>query len=168
MPEEIADLVANHPLLTGLPGDTVSHVAGCARNVAVGAGDLLLVEGEPADTLYLLRRGRVTLEVRAPGRRPMVVETLGPGSPVGWSWLFPPYRWQFDARATEPVGALAVDAVCLRSKAEADPAFGYELMKRFASVMLERLQAARIRLLDIYGVAVTEPQGPRGEPAGAR
>jgi CRP/FNR family transcriptional regulator, cyclic AMP receptor protein len=168
MPEDLADLVAHHPLLAGLPGDTVSHVAGCARNVAVGAGDLLIVEGEPADTLYLVRRGRVTLEVRAPGRRPIVVETLGPGSPVGWSWLFPPYRWQFDARATEPVGALAVDAVCLRSKAEADPVFGYELMKRFASVMLDRLQAARIRLLDLYGVAATEPQGPRGATAGAR
>ena len=160
MAEDIAELVASHPLLAGLPGDTVSHVAGCARNMAVGAGELLFAEGEAADTLYLVRRGRVALEVRAPGGKPMVIETLGPGSSVGWSWLFPPYRWHFDARATEPVGALAVDAVCLRSKAESDPAFGYELMKRFASVMLDRLQAARIRLLDLYGEGRKATSGP--------
>jgi CRP/FNR family cyclic AMP-dependent transcriptional regulator len=151
MPEDIAVLVAEHPLLAGLPGDTASLVAGCTKNVAIKAGELLLAEGDVADTLYMLRRGRVSLELRAPGRGPLVIETLGPGSVVGWSWLFPPYRWQMDARATEPVGALSVDASCLRQKAEADPAFGYELMKRFASIILDRLQAARMRLLDLYG-----------------
>ncbi len=150
-PEDIAALVANHPLLVGLPGDMASLVTGCARNVAVKSGEYLLVEGGAADTLYLLRRGRVSLEARAPGRLPLVIETVEPGAGIGWSWLFPPYRWQFDARATEPVGAIAVDAVCLRSKAEADPAFGYELIKRFASVMLARLDAAQLRLLDLYG-----------------
>jgi CRP-like cAMP-binding protein len=150
-PEDIAALVANHPLLAGLPGDMASLVTGCARNVAVKPGDYLLVEGETADTLYLLRRGRVSLEARAPGRPPVVIETLEPGAGLGWSWLFPPYRWQFDARATEAVGAIAVDAACLRSKAEADPTFGYELIKRFASVMMARLDAAQLRLLDLYG-----------------
>ena len=149
--EDIAALVASHPLLAGLPGDMASLVSGCARNVAVKPGEFLLVEGEPANTLYLLRRGRVSLEASAPGRLPLVIETLEPGAGLGWSWLFPPYRWQFDARATEPVGAIAVDAACLRSKAEADPVFGYELIKRFASVMMTRLDAAQLRLLDLYG-----------------
>jgi CRP/FNR family cyclic AMP-dependent transcriptional regulator len=151
MTEDIAALVAHHPLLAGLPGDTIDRVAGCARNVAVDTGTLLLAEGTPADTLYLLRRGRVALEVHGPGRGRLVVETLGPGHAVGWSWLFPPYRWHFDARAMEPVGAVAVDGACLRAKAEEDPAFGYELMKRVGAVMLERLQATRMRLLDLYG-----------------
>ena len=151
LPEDIAALVASHPLLAGLPGDMVSLVTGCARNVAVKPGQYLLVEGEAADTLYLLRRGRVSLEVHEPGRVPLVIDRIGPGQAVGWSWLFPPYRWQFDARATEPVGAIAVDAFCLRSKAEADPVFGYELMKRFASVMVARLDATQLRLLDLYG-----------------
>ena len=148
-------MVATHPSLAGLPGETVAHVAGCAHNVSVPAGELLLSEGEPADALYLLRRGRVSLEVRAPGARALVIETLGPGEIVGWSWLFAPYRWQLDARATEPVGAISVDAVCLRTKAEEDPVFGYELMKSFASVILQRLQAARLRLLDLYGGTLT-------------
>lgn len=150
-PEDIAALVASHPLLAGLPGNMADHITGCARNVAMRPGEYLVVEGEAANTLYLLRRGQVSLEVRTAGRPPLVIETLGAGAAVGWSWLFPPYRWQFDACATEPVGAIAVDALCLRSKAEADPVFGYELIKRFASVMLSRLDAAQSRLTDLYG-----------------
>jgi len=151
MPESIAELVANHPLFAGLPGDTAELVAGCARNVAFEPGELLIVEGEPADTLYLLRRGRVALEVRSPAKGAMVIDTLAPGQVLGWSWLFPPYRWSFDARALDPVGVVSVDATCPRSKAEADPAFGYELMQRLGAVILQRLQATRLRLLDLYG-----------------
>ena len=147
----VADLVARHPLLAGLPGDGVALVAGCARNVAIGAGQLLVTEGDPADTLYLLRRGTVAIEIQAPGSGRVVIETLGPGDAVGWSWMFPPYRWHFDVRAVGPVGAVAVDGACLRAKAESDPAFGYELMKRLGAVILERLQATRLRLLDLYG-----------------
>jgi len=148
---DIAAEVANHPVLHDLPGDTVNQVAGCARNLTFKKGELLLVEGEAADTLYLLRRGKVALELYSPGRGRLIIETLGPGSMLGWSWLFPPYRWHFDARALEPVGAIAVDAACLRNKAETDPAFGYALVSRMTSVILERLQATRLRLLDVYG-----------------
>jgi len=149
--DDIAALVAHHPLLAGLPGHTIDHVALCARNVAFATGELLLSEGEPADTLYLVRRGKVAVEIHGPGRGPLCIETLGPGDAVGWSWLFPPYRWRFDGRALEPVGAMAVDGACLRGKADADPVFGYELMKRVTAVIIERLQATRIRLLDVYG-----------------
>ncbi len=151
MIEELAELVGHHPLFDGLPADVAALVAGCARNAAFGPGELVLAEGGVADAFYLLRRGRVTLEVHAPGRGPLVIETLGPGSVLGMSWLFPPYRWSFDARTLEPVGAISVDAACLRDKAEADPAFGYELMKRLGAVLLGRLEATRIRLLDLYG-----------------
>ncbi len=151
MVEDIAELVANHPVLADLPGDIASLVSGCAHNVAVDSGERLLVEGEAADTLYLLRRGRVSLEVRAPGRGGLVIDILGPGTAAGWSWLFPPYRSRFDARAIEPVGAIAVDAACFRAKMESDPAFGYALLKRFASIMLDRLEATQVRLLDLYG-----------------
>lgn len=151
MIQSISDLVSLHPLLAGLPADMPDLIAGCATNVAFGPGRRMLVEGQRADTLYLIRRGRVALEVWQPGVGPLVIETLGPGSPLGWSWLFPPYRWHLDARALETVLAIAIDATCLREKAEADPAFGYALMQRISSVMLDRLQAARYRLLDLYG-----------------
>lgn len=151
MKRQLAELLADHGLLAGLPGLALAQVAGCAKNVAFRAGELLLTEGEKADTLYLVRRGRVAIEVHAPGRGPIVVETVGPGAVVGWSWLIPPYRWHFDARAVEPVGAIAVDGGCLRSKADADPALGYALLIRLSAVLLERLQATRMRLLDLYG-----------------
>ena len=151
MTTSLAELVSAHPLLAGLPGDAVASVAGCAQNTSFAPGDLLLAESDPANTLYLLRRGTVAIEVHSPGTGPIVIETLGPGAAVGWSWLVPPYRWHFDARAVDAVGAVAVDGACLRDKAQADPALGYELMKRVAGVLLERLQMTRIRLLDLYG-----------------
>ncbi|MCL4313632.1 MAG: cyclic nucleotide-binding domain-containing protein [Actinobacteria bacterium] len=144
-------LISRHPLLAGLPNDILLLLAGCARNVPFHAGTLLLSEGDTADTFYLIRRGRVGIEVHDPRRGRVVVETVGPGSVVGWSWLFPPYRWHFDARAIDEVGTIALDGACLRTKAEADPVVGYELMKRLSNVLLERLQATRVRLLDLYG-----------------
>ena len=151
MKTAMSELVSGHPLLAGLPGDAVAHVAGCARNEAFGPGSLLLAEGDPAGTFYLLRRGRVAIEVYAPGRGSISVETVEPGAIVGWSWLFPPYRSHFDARAIDAVGVIAVDGTCLRAKAEIDPVFGYALMTRMAGLLLERLQATRVRLLDLYG-----------------
>ena len=80
-----------------------------------------------------------------------MIETIEAGEVVGWSWLFPPYRWHFDARALTPIRATAFDGACLRGKCDDDPALGYDLMSRFAQVMIERLQWTRLRLLDVYG-----------------
>ncbi len=147
----VAGVVSAHPLLAGVPPATVAEVAGCAKNLAFAAGTLLLAEGDPADSVYLVRRGRVAIEMHAPGSGPVVIETVGPGSVVGWSWLVPPYTWRFDAKAIEPVGAIALNAACLRDKAHADPVVGYALMARVAAVLVDRLQATRLRLLDVYG-----------------
>jgi CRP-like cAMP-binding protein len=151
MIEAIAELVGDHPLFRGLPADVAELVAGCARNEAFATDELLIAEGAPAEKFHLLRRGRVALEIRKPGSGQLVVETLGPDELLGLSWLFGSKRWHTDARALEPVGTVAVDAECLLRKAEADPVFGYALMKRVAPVMLSRLQATRLRLLDLYG-----------------
>jgi CRP/FNR family cyclic AMP-dependent transcriptional regulator len=149
--QSIEELLAHHQLLRGLPVDVVAQVAGCSRNVVFHPGELLLAEGDAADTFYLLRRGRVSIDVHAPGRGPIVIETVGEGAVVGWSWLVPPYRWTFDARALDEVGAVAVDGACLRGKALSDPGFGFTLLSRVAAVLLERLQATRLRLIDLYG-----------------
>jgi CRP-like cAMP-binding protein len=151
MTAPIAETVAQHPLLAGLPDDALAEVVRCARDVTYAPGQLLLTEGDVADTLFLVHHGRVAIEIHAADRGAIVVETVGPGGTVGWSWLFPPYRWQFDARAVDSVGVVAVDATCLRAKADADDGFGHQLVTRMAGVLLERLQATRIRLLDLYG-----------------
>jgi CRP-like cAMP-binding protein len=151
----IDQLVATHPFTQGLSEEHAALVAGCARNVALSTGATLCVEGESADTFYLLRRGHVAIEVHQPGHGLVVIETVGPGDAVGWSWLVPPYRWTFDARALEPVGALAIDGACLRAKSLEDPVLGFALLSRVSRELLRRLQATRLRLLDLYG----EPRG---------
>jgi CRP-like cAMP-binding protein len=147
----IADLIAEQTFFQGLDQDSLNFVAGCGRNVHYAAGDRILTQGEPADTFYVLRSGSVALSFYVPGRGGVIIDTLQGGDVLGWSWLFEPYRWQFDAKAREDVAAVAFDGICLRTKCDADAHLGYLLVQRFAKVMLARLQSVRMRMLDIYG-----------------
>jgi CRP/FNR family cyclic AMP-dependent transcriptional regulator len=151
MVHTLAELLDETPVFQGLDAETRTLIAGCARNEAYPAGRLIVAEGDPADTFLLLRRGRVALERHAPGRGPLVIETVEPGEVIGWSWLFPPYRWHHAIRAVDDVGAISFDGECLREKADADPELGYELMKRFARLAVLRLEHTQLRLLDVYG-----------------
>jgi len=148
--KEIQDLLAGHELFGELSADDLALLAGCARLARFSAGELLVRTGGDADEFHVLRSGRVSLEVPVAGP-PLVIETLGTGDVVGASWLFPPYRWQFDARALEDLGTVAFDATCLRGKCDDDHRLGYELMTRFVALLAERLQATRLRLIDVYG-----------------
>jgi CRP-like cAMP-binding protein len=147
-------LVAESPTFAGLEPEYLELIAGCGQNTGFDAGAYLFREGEAADTFYLVRHGRVLLETFVPGRGPVTIETLDEGEVIGWSWLFPPYRWHFDARALDLVRAVAFDGACLRGKCNDDHALGFHLLCRFTPVMLERLQATRLQLLDVYGSAV--------------
>lgn len=144
-------VLADVPLLEGLEEEELGLLAGCARNVRFAAGDRIFREGEAADTFYVVRHGSVALELFAPTRGALVIETIEAGEVLGWSWLFPPHRWHFDARAMTMVRATVFDAACLRQKCDEDTALGYQLMGRFAQVVIERLQWTRLRLMDIYG-----------------
>jgi len=143
-------VLVQHPFFQGLDPQYVELVAGCGANARFNAGDVIFREGEPANRFYIIRHGRVSLEIFVPERGPKMMETLDEGDVFGWSWLFPPYRWQFDARALELTRVIAMDGQCLRGKCEEDPRLGYELMKRFAQIMVGRLQSTRLRLLDLY------------------
>jgi CRP/FNR family cyclic AMP-dependent transcriptional regulator len=147
----IAEYLPSHPFFAGLDESVATLVAGCAVNVHFRPGQHLFREGEPADTFYVIRHGRVTLEVHAPAGPSVVVDTAHDDDVVGWSWLVPPYRCRYDARATEETSAIAFDGACLRAKGEADPEVGYALLQRVVSVMATRLHSARTRLLDLYG-----------------
>lgn len=155
----IDELIEEVPALAGLSREQRELVAGCGTNAVFADGEYLFHEGDKADTFYAVRRGGIALEVNAPGREPMVVETVEAGDVVGWSWLFPPHRVRFDARAIGDLHVITFDGACLRGKCEADHDFGYELMERFAAIIIERLQATRVRLLDVYGVPAGEPLG---------
>lgn len=149
--EGLERILREHSFFAGLGDAFLALVSGCARNVRFEAGHYLFHEGEPANEFYLLRHGRVALELHAPGRGPITFQTLGEGEIVGVSWLIPPYRWAYDARALTLVRAIGVDAACLRQKCEADHDLGYEMMKRVTSVLIQRLQTTRLQILDVYG-----------------
>jgi CRP/FNR family cyclic AMP-dependent transcriptional regulator len=149
--EGLERIVREHRFFADIDREFSSLVTGCAKNVRFEAGQYLFHEGEPADQFYLLREGRVALEVTAPGRGAVTILTLGENEIVGVSWLIPPYRWTFNAKALGRIRAIAMDAKCLRQKCEDDHDLGYELMKRFMPILLERLHATRIQMLDVYG-----------------
>jgi CRP/FNR family transcriptional regulator, cyclic AMP receptor protein len=149
--KEIEEIVREHPFFAGLAEPFGKLVSGCARNAHFQPGEYLFHEGDPADQFYLIRQGRVALEVGAPGRGVLTFQTLREGEIVGVSWLIAPYRWSYDARATEFTRAIAMDAACLRGKCDADHDLGYEMMQRFMPILLQRLQATRMQILDVYG-----------------
>jgi CRP/FNR family cyclic AMP-dependent transcriptional regulator len=149
--EGLERIIRDHPFFAGLGEEFRKLVCGCARNVRFEAGQFLFREGEPANEFFLLRHGRVALEITVPGRGAMTFQTVGEGEIVGVSWLIPPYRWTNDARALGLTRAIGMDATCLRRKCEADHDLGYEMMKRFVPVLVQRLQATRLQVLDVYG-----------------
>jgi len=151
MTTTLAEILTDAPFFAGLRPETIDLVAGCGSNVQFEPGALIFREGDRADVFYLLRHGSIAIEAYAPNSGPLVIETLEAGDVLGWSWLFEPHRWHFDAHALTAVRATAFDGVCLRGKCDADPQLGYELVSRFAQTLIERLQWTRLRLLDVYG-----------------
>jgi len=143
-------VLGEHAFFKGLERPYLELLAECASRVRFDAGEVIFREGEPANLFYLIRRGKVAVETFAPNRGPIIIQTLGEGQVLGWSWLIEPYRRRFDARAVQLTRAIVLDGECLRGRCEEDHHFGYQLMKRVAHLMDQRLQATRLQLLDVY------------------
>jgi CRP-like cAMP-binding protein len=154
-------ILAGQNFLRGMTTEQLEAIADCASYVRFQKGQFLFREGESARRFYIITGGKVALETFAPGRGPVILETLEDGEVLGWSWLFEPYRWHFDAFAETDVTAVAFDALCLRGKCDADHDLGYELVKRFSHVIMERLQATRLALLDVYCATPGAPIGSK-------
>jgi CRP/FNR family cyclic AMP-dependent transcriptional regulator len=150
--ESLQRILADHPFTHGLGKRHLVLLTGCASNVRFEPGQRIFREGEEANQFYLLREGKLAIELFSAERGALTILTVGPGEVLGWSWLVPPYRWKFDAYALEPARVIALDGKCLREKAEKDHDLGYELLKRIAHVMEERLHATRLQLLNVYEV----------------
>ncbi|MGE5827725.1 MAG: Crp/Fnr family transcriptional regulator [Micromonosporaceae bacterium] len=149
-PTGVAHLVADHPFLDGIEPSALARLTEQARPVEFPAGTRLFTEGGPAHSFWLLVDGHIALDTQVPGRGAVVVESLGRGAVVGWSWLFPPHEWHFGATAVQATSAVEFDGREVRRLCDADPALGYELVRRFIRVVIDRLQCTRIRLLDLY------------------
>ena len=151
------DILARHPFLAGLPDYQLGLLTPLAGGSMFHAGNRVFREGDPAEGFWLIFDGSVSLDSALPGGEPVVLETLGPGSVLGWSWLFPPYRWHFGAVAITTTYTLAFDGPHVRALCERHPALGYDLTTRFLRVMGERLQSARRRLEECRRAG---PNGP--------
>lgn len=149
----LEDILREHPFLADFSTEQRDLIVGCARNHRFNAGQYLFHEGDPADEFFLIRHGRVALEITAPGQSPIVFSTVDEGEIVGASWLVAPYRVMFDARAMELTRAIGIDAACLRGKCDEDHSLGYEMMKAFLPILVQRLNATRLQILDVYGGA---------------
>lgn len=147
----IADLLRDEPALRALSPAHRDTLAGCARNQVADVGEELMREGDPAEAFFVVREGAVAIVMQIPGRGEVTLETLHDGDLLGWSWLVPPYRNAFGARALGLTRLVALDAACLRGKCESDPALGYDLLKLLSGVFTRRLRDTRLRLLDLYG-----------------
>ncbi|OII60672.1 hypothetical protein BJP40_09110 [Streptomyces sp. CC53] len=143
------------PRINSVPAPHRERLMTLAREVAFEPGDRLFDEQQPADRFWVVKTGAVTLDARVPGRRPAEVQMLGHGDLVGLSWLFPPYEWELGAGAMSLVRAWEFDAVAVRTLCAAEPAFGYALTLWVGQVLSHRLQATRVRLLDLYAPHAT-------------
>ena len=144
--DQLAARLAAHPFLAGMNERHLKILSACATATHFEPGQIIFRAGEPANGFYLLETGHVVLEEPHPGGEPVTIDVVAAGEPLGWSWLFPPYLWQLDARAVEPCRALCLSGILLRQHREEDLFLSHELFKRTCEVMVRRLQAARTRL----------------------
>jgi CRP-like cAMP-binding protein len=142
-------IISKHPFLQGMSPHQLRLLADCAMPAHFDANEVIFREGDPANRFYFLQTGKVALESNVLGKPKALIQTIGAGDILGWSWLFPPYFWHFDARALDPTDAVFIYGTPLREECESDHELGYELMKRLAGVMLKRLQATRWKLLGV-------------------
>jgi CRP-like cAMP-binding protein len=140
------DLLAAQPLLAGLTERQLEQLALLSSRSMFHAGNRIFAQGTPAEQFWLITDGQVQLDSEVPGYRNIVLEDLGRGSVLGWSWLFPPYRWHFGAVAVATTHTLTFNGALVRALCQRDPGLGYELSTRFLQVMGQRLQSARRRL----------------------
>jgi CRP/FNR family transcriptional regulator, cyclic AMP receptor protein len=148
-------ILSEHPFFKDLEPAYVRLIGGCATEECFNAGDYIFKLGEEANRFYLIRHGKVALELFTPARGIVNIETLDEGDMLGASWLFPPYVWQYEAHAVEFTRTISFDARCLRAACEDDHDLGYELMQRFAKILMRRLHDARLQMLDVYSTPKT-------------
>jgi CRP-like cAMP-binding protein len=145
--ESFKPSLAQHPFFQGLDGGHLRKLARITSSKSFPAHQMIFYEGERANEFYLLSEGKVAIEMPLFGFEDIQIQTLGKGDALGWSWLVPPYQWHFSARAVEPTQAIAMDGEALRALCDEDHHLGYEVVKRFAQVMVQRLEATRTRFL---------------------
>ncbi|MGF1579378.1 MAG: cyclic nucleotide-binding domain-containing protein [Gemmataceae bacterium] len=143
-------MFAEYDFFNNFSEQHLMKLAAGAKTFRLATGEYLAREGAPGSGLYLLQSGQISLHMQAPNKGTVHVQDVGPGNLVGWSWLVPPHKWQFDCRAVDDVKGLGFDGGWLRELCEQDHVLGYQLLKQMITVMHTRAAATRTHLLDMY------------------
>jgi len=146
----INELLVDQPLFSEMEHEMISYISGCGENAHFKSGEYLGKEGEPAKYFYLIKSGKVAVELHHQTKGSIIIKTLDPSEIAGFGWAFPPYQLNFDLRALESTSVIAFDAVCIRKKCEEDYRLGYHIIRKFAEIMKERLQDTRMQLINVY------------------
>jgi len=154
----LAGLIATHRFVAGMKSEHLEKLLGAAMFRQFEPDEVVFHEGDPANRFYLIIQGKIALESRCQGQSAPLVQLVGEGEVVGWSWLFPPYYWHFSARAVDPTRAVFFYGTRLRERCEEDPAFGFDLLKRVAAIVIQRLQATRAQLLHLQRQSSRKPR----------
>lgn len=147
---DLFEVLVGQPFFKGMTEEQIRTVSETGRLISFDEGSVVFVEGGPARMSYLILEGDVALTLRTQEHSSKIIQTLHRGDFLGWSWMYPPYRWNFDASCQSDVKAIQFDGPALKKIALADPQLGYELMRRFTEIIVTRMQALRIQLLDVY------------------
>jgi CRP/FNR family cyclic AMP-dependent transcriptional regulator len=150
MMESHVETLLEHPFFKGMSEEDIRTIADCGEDASFEEGQIIFRQNEVAVRFFILLEGTVSLEMQAGEQEAHVIQTRGPGDVFGWSWIFPGEEWKFNARVVDPVKAIVIHTPCLHGKIENDAELGYELLRRFAGIMVDRLQATRMQLMDIY------------------
>jgi CRP/FNR family transcriptional regulator, cyclic AMP receptor protein len=148
--QNLRRVLEEHPFVEGMQEDHLLTLVGCCSNTRYSPGDYLFRGGQESHEFFLIREGTVSLELYVPQHGGLRVETRSGGDLLGWSWLIKPYRWHFDAKAITGVSTLMIDARCLRKKCDDDHSFGYEILKRFAELMVRDVRSMSLQLTDMH------------------
>ena len=149
---DVESILVTHPFFRGLDGRHLASLSRHAQPAVYDARDLIFQEGDAADCFFLLIEGRVAIQMFTPDRGPVTIQTIDSGDTLGWSWLIEPYQWSFDAQAIERTETIRIEAANVRDAMRSDIEFGNALLSRFVPVIVDRLQATRMQLLDLYHV----------------
>ena len=151
--QSTAEYLSDHEFFSGLSEEIVKHLSKCASIRKIEKDQILFRQGEHADKFYIVRNGQISIQIPAVMGPILEVQTLGTDQVLGWSWLISPYQWSFQAKAVEDSELLEFDGTALLARCEQEPQFGYELLKKFAQLMAERLDAARQKMMDNWNPA---------------
>ena len=151
--QSITEYLSTHAFFSELSVEVVKFLCQCVSIREIKKGQILFQQGEPADKFYIVRTGQISIQIPAIMGPTLEIQTLGPNRVLGWSWLISPYQWNFQAKAEDDSELLEFDGTAILKRCEQDPQFGYELLKKFAELMAERLDAARLKMMDEWNPA---------------